>query len=151
MVTVGASHGSSIAVTLAVVIPIMTNTIDVKKGEELLMPIAAKNQAKRKAESWKDEVGKGKGQPRAKPRGKAATESKDGRKVAAMEIDAEIRSPLDRWQCQAAVAARLHPQSQVGPRSCERRGGIRSRGLERVPVRGRRLLLGSSGLEHAPF
>ena len=67
----------------------MTNTIDVKKGEELLMPAAAKNQAKRKAESWKDEVGKGKGQPRTKPRGKAATESKDGGKTA-MEIDAEI-------------------------------------------------------------
>ena len=56
VVTVGTSHGSSIAVTLAVVIPIMTNTIDVKKGEELLMPIAAKTTAKRKAASWKDEV-----------------------------------------------------------------------------------------------
>ena len=91
MVTVGASYGSSIAVTLAVVIPIMTNAIDVKKGEELLMPAAAKNQAKRKAETWKDEVGKGKGQSRAKARGKGATESTgNDRKVAAMEIDAEI-------------------------------------------------------------
>ena len=34
-VTVGTSGGDSIAVTLGVVVPIMTNAVDVKKGEEL--------------------------------------------------------------------------------------------------------------------
>ena len=57
VVTVGASAEGSISVTLAVVIPIMTNAIDVKKGEELLFPIdVKKTSAKRKARSWKDDV-----------------------------------------------------------------------------------------------
>ena len=47
-VTVGASGGGSISVTFTVVVPIMTNAVDVKKGEELCLEETRKKEAKRK-------------------------------------------------------------------------------------------------------
>ena len=46
-VTVGASGGGSISVTFTVVVPIMTNAVDVKKGEDLLLQITSTKETKR--------------------------------------------------------------------------------------------------------
>ena len=68
-VTVGTSGGDSIAITLAVVVPIMTNAVDVKMGDDLLLQVTSpQSRAKRKAGSWKDDVEK----PRAKAKATTA-------------------------------------------------------------------------------
>ena len=50
-VTVGASGGGSMSVTCTVVVPIMTNAVAVKKGEELFLEATRKKEAKRKDRS----------------------------------------------------------------------------------------------------
>ena len=74
-VTVGASCGDSIAITLAVVVPIMTNSVDVKKGEELCLEnTTRKDSNKRKEGSWKTDVAKTeKAEKAPKARAKAKT------------------------------------------------------------------------------
>ena len=68
-VTVGASVGGSMSVTFIVVVPIMTNAVDVKKGDDLLLQVTSpQSRAKRKARSWKDDVDK----PRAKAKATTA-------------------------------------------------------------------------------
>ena len=74
-VTVGASCGDSIAITLAVVVPIMTNAVDVKKGEELLLENTCKKETKRKEGSWKTDVVKGEKAPKARAKAKTAASS----------------------------------------------------------------------------
>ena len=71
-VTVGTSGGDSIAITLGVVIPIMTNAVDVKKGEDLLLQITSAKETKRKEGSWKDDVAKAANAPMAKAKAKTA-------------------------------------------------------------------------------
>ena len=71
-VTVGASSGGSLSVTFTVVIPIMTNTVDVKKGEELLLQISHKKETKRKDGSWRDDVAKAANPPQARAKAKTA-------------------------------------------------------------------------------
>ena len=71
-VTVGTSGGDSIAVTLGVVVPIMTNAVDVKKGEELFLESTRKKETKRKEGSWKDDVAKAANAPKAKAKAKTA-------------------------------------------------------------------------------
>ena len=55
-VTVGAVQGSSVAITVNVRLPVLTNTHDLKAGTRLLMEAAAKPAEKRKTESWKTDV-----------------------------------------------------------------------------------------------
>ena len=75
-VTVGASGGDSIAITLAVVVPIMTNAVDVKKGEELFLESVNKKDAtKRKEESWNTDVAKTEKAPKARAKAKTAASS----------------------------------------------------------------------------
>ena len=57
-VAVGASGGGSMWLTFTVVVPIMTNAADVKKGEGLLLQTASTKETKRKEGSWKDGVAK---------------------------------------------------------------------------------------------
>ena len=71
-VTVGTSGGDSIAITFGVVVPILTNAVDVKKGEELCLEITRKKETKRKEGSWKDDVAKAANAPKAKAKAKTA-------------------------------------------------------------------------------
>ena len=68
----GTSGGDSIAITLGVVVPIMTNAVDVKKGEELFLESKRKKETKRKDVSWKDDVAKAANAPKAKAKAKTA-------------------------------------------------------------------------------
>ena len=74
-VTVGTSGGDSIAITLGVVIPIMTNAVDVKKGEELFIENPTKKENKRKEGSWKTDVTKTENAPKARAKAKTAVNS----------------------------------------------------------------------------
>ena len=71
-VTVGASGGGSMPVTFTVVVPIMTNAVDVKKGEELFLESTRKKETKRKEGSWKDDVAKAANAPKANAKAKTA-------------------------------------------------------------------------------
>ena len=83
-VSVGAVQGKSIAVTVTVRLPVLTNTRDLKKGTRLFMKAVAKPADKRKPESWKTHVGKaakaqklqevakGKAKAKATPKGLAS-------------------------------------------------------------------------------
>ena len=74
-VTVGASGGGSMSVTFTVVVPIMTNAVDVKKGEELFLEGTVKKETKRKEVSWKTDVAKAEKAPKAKTKAKTAANS----------------------------------------------------------------------------
>ena len=74
-VTVGASCGDSIAITLVVVVPIMTNAVAVKKGEELLLESTPRKETKRKDGSWKNDVVKADQAPKARAKAKIAATS----------------------------------------------------------------------------
>ena len=78
-VTVGASGGSSMPITFTVAVPIMTNSVDVKKGEELFVENRSKKGTKRKeGPSWKDDVAKAETAPkvlRCHPKTKTAATS----------------------------------------------------------------------------
>ena len=74
-VTVGASCGDSIAITLAVVVPIMTNAVAVKKGAELFVESTTKKETKRKDGSWKTDVAKTEKAPKARAKAKTAANS----------------------------------------------------------------------------
>jgi len=71
--TVGASGGGSISATFTVVVPIMTNAVDVKKGEDLLLQITSTKETKRKEGSWKDDLAKAAKAPKVKAKSKTAT------------------------------------------------------------------------------
>ena len=65
----------SISVTLGVVVPIMTNAVDVKKGEELFLENSTKKENKRKEGSWKTDVTKTEKAPKARAKAKTAASS----------------------------------------------------------------------------
>ena len=72
-VTVGTSGGGPIAITLVVVVPIMTNAVDVKKGEELFLENTTKKDAnKRNDGSSRTDVAKGEKAPKARAKAKTA-------------------------------------------------------------------------------
>ena len=81
-VTVGTSGGDSIAVTLGVVVPIMTNAVDVKKGEELFLENSTKKENKRKEGSWKTDVAKAEKAQKARAKAKTV--------ATALEVATEI-------------------------------------------------------------
>ena len=85
-VTVGTSGGDSIAITLAVGVPIMTNSVDVKKGEELFLENTTRKDADKRMEgSWETDVAKTeKAEKAPKARAKAKTAA------SSMEVVAEI-------------------------------------------------------------
>ena len=58
-VTVGAVSGSSVAITLSVRVPVLTNTRALEKGARLFLEVAARplDDKRKKLESWKSEVG----------------------------------------------------------------------------------------------
>ena len=60
------------SVTFAVVFPIMTNAVVVKKWEELFLRSTRKKETKRKEGSWKDDVAKAANAPKAKAKAKTA-------------------------------------------------------------------------------
>ena len=74
-VSVGALGTDSIAITFTVVVPIMTNTVAVKQGEELYLEATAKKETKRKEGSWKTDVTKAAQAPKARAKAKTATSS----------------------------------------------------------------------------
>ena len=65
------------SVTFIVVVPIMTNAVDVKKGEELFLESTRKKETKRKEGSWKTDVTKADKAPQARAKAKTATSSFD--------------------------------------------------------------------------
>ena len=69
-VTVGASGGGSKSATFTGVVPIMTNAVDVKKGEALLLQITSTKETKRKEGSWRDDVAKAANPPMARAKAK---------------------------------------------------------------------------------
>ena len=71
----GASSRSSIASTFAVVVPIMTNAVAVKKGAELFVESTTKKETKRKDGSWKTDVAKAEKAPKARAKAKTAANS----------------------------------------------------------------------------
>ena len=73
--TVGTSGGDSIAITLAVVVPIMTNAVAVKKGAELFLENMSKKETKRKEGSWKTDVAKAEESPKARAKANTAANS----------------------------------------------------------------------------
>ena len=76
-VSVGPLGMDSIAITFAVIVPIMTNTVAVNKGEELYLETTGMKEAKREAGSWKTGVAKADKAPRARAKAKTATSSFD--------------------------------------------------------------------------
>ena len=80
-VTVGTSGGDSIAITLAVGVPIMTNSVDVKKGEELFLENTTRKDADKRMEgSWETDVAKtekAEKAPKARAKAKTAASSLD--------------------------------------------------------------------------
>ena len=74
-VTAGALNKESIASTFAVVVPIMTNAVAVKKGDELSLEIIVKKETKRKEGSWKTDVARDAQPPKAKAKTKTAANS----------------------------------------------------------------------------
>ena len=59
VVTVGTINDQSVACTVAVTVPILTNTRKVRAGEELIMRATCKEKdQKRKPQTWKDDVAK---------------------------------------------------------------------------------------------
>ena len=76
-VSVGALGTDSIATRFTVVIPIMTNTVAVNKGEELYLETTAMKEAKRKAGSWTTDVAKADKAPQARAKANTATSSFD--------------------------------------------------------------------------
>ena len=75
VVTVGAFGTDPIARTFAVVVPIMSNAVAVKKGEELCLESTVKKETKRKEGSWKTDVAKAEKAPKAKAKAKTAANS----------------------------------------------------------------------------
>ena len=74
-VTVGASRGGSMSITFTVVVPIMTNAVDAKMGEELFVENTSKKETKRKEGSWKTDVAKAEKAPKARSKAKTAATS----------------------------------------------------------------------------
>ena len=70
------------SITFTVVVPIMTNVVDVKKGEELFLENTCKKETKRKEGSWKTDVAKAEKAPKARAKAKTAASS--------LEVVAEI-------------------------------------------------------------
>ena len=60
------------AVAFIVVVLIMTNAVDVKKGEDLLLQITSAKETKRKEGSWKDDVANAANAPKANAKAKTA-------------------------------------------------------------------------------
>ena len=75
-VSVGVLGGNSIARTFTVVIPVMTNTIAVKEGEELRLENTCRNEPKRKDGSWKTDVAKAEKSPKPRANAKTAASSR---------------------------------------------------------------------------
>ena len=73
--TVGALTRDSVATTFAVVVPIMTNAVAVKKGDELSLEIIVRKETKRKEGSWKTDVARDAQAPKAKAKAKTAANS----------------------------------------------------------------------------
>ena len=63
------------SVTFTVVVPIMTNAVDVKKGEELFLENTTKKENKRKGGSWRTDAAKGEKAPKARAKAKRAASS----------------------------------------------------------------------------
>ena len=76
-VTVGALGTDSIAITFALVVPIMTSAVAVKKGEELFLEHATRKEPKRKDGPWNTDVAKANQAPKVKARAKPAASSLD--------------------------------------------------------------------------
>lgn len=75
VVTVGAMGGNSVAMTMEVTIPVLTNTVDVPEGEELFLETTAKEaKGQKRTETWKDHaaVAEKKAKPKPKPTAKAS-------------------------------------------------------------------------------
>ena len=89
MVTVGELNGESVATTISVSIPMLTNADKVRQGDELIMKAVAQTHAnKRRALCWKDDVADAK-----KAKEKTAVAAKPKAKTkgsSALEIEAEV-------------------------------------------------------------
>ena len=60
----------TIAITLVVVVPIMSDAVDVKKGEELFLESTPRKETKRKDGSWKTDAAKAEKAPKVRAKAK---------------------------------------------------------------------------------
>ena len=82
---VGRFCGGSLSLTVFVEIQLMTNFVEIKRGQELLLEVTKKDVAKRKACAWKEDVRKPRKEPKATPAAsKAASSANKGSR--ALEI-----------------------------------------------------------------
>ena len=76
---VGRFGGGSISLTVFVEIQLMTNFVEIKRGQELLFEVTKKDAAKRKACTWKEDARKPRKEPKATPaESKAASSANKG-------------------------------------------------------------------------
>ena len=68
VMSLGAFQQDNVGITLAVKVPMMTNTVDLEPGQELIMEAAPKNKKVKRPISWKNDH---KNQARAKAKAKA--------------------------------------------------------------------------------
>ena len=62
---VGRFGGGSLSLTVFVEIQLMTNFVEIKRGQELLFEVTKKDAAKRKAFTWKEDARKPRKEPKA--------------------------------------------------------------------------------------
>jgi hypothetical protein len=88
VVTVGNLRGESVAVTVMVTLPIVTNEMALVAGEELFLEVAPKVAPKKRAEaSWKDDVASA---ARAKAKAKATPAAPKSKAALLMVVDSEV-------------------------------------------------------------
>ena len=76
---VGRFGGGSLSLTVFVEIQLMTNFVEIKRGQELLFEVTKKDAAKRKACTWKEDARKPRKEPKATPaESKAASSANKG-------------------------------------------------------------------------
>ena len=59
-VSIGAVSGDSLSMTVSVTVPVVSNAMKIQAGEELFLPMAVRVAPKKRAETWKDDMKKGK-------------------------------------------------------------------------------------------
>ena len=85
-VPVGGLSRDSIASTFTVIVPIRTNAVAVKKGEELFLENATRKEPKRKDGPWTTDVAKANQAPKVNAKAKTAASS--------LEVATEIRAAV---------------------------------------------------------
>ena len=66
-VSIGAAGEGSVSMTVSVSVPVVTNSMPIKAGEELILELVSKKPAEKRSETWKDDVKKSTKKAKAAP------------------------------------------------------------------------------------